>query len=317
MTWLVDKLLPDQSLVAIYGEPSAGKSFLVLDLSLHIAAGLPWQGRPTNQGSVVYIAAEGRRGLQLRLMAWKFQHGIPMQHSLPIHIIGEAVPLLQPESLGKLIATLRRLETPPVLVVVDTLGRSFAGGEENSNDSMNLACNAANFIERELGCCVAFVHHKGKNAAGMRGGSALEGGVDTAIEVVKEGESDLVTMTCKKQKDGTKRFAPIFLTLREIPNIIDDLSSCVLVSAQPKDIDVDLQGKPRELLTIFAQKCNMATGATYSEWYQQSGWSRSTYDDARRALIENGWVIEPEAKGSLYQVSPKTRQWVALNRIVP
>lgn len=313
MEWAIDKILPIQSLAAIYGEPGKGKTFFSLDLGLHVATGMEWHEHAVKQGPVVYIAAEGLRGLQLRLMAWKFQHHIPIQQSLPIYIIGEAVPLLLPDTIGKLIKTLKHMPVQPHIVFVDTLGRSFAGGEENSNDSMNQACNAANMIQREVGCTVVFVHHKGKNAVGLRGGSALIGGVDTSIEVLNEEDSPLTTIHCEKQKDGADRFQDITLRRIVIPQIIGDLSSCVLVAAEPEDISSELTGRPRDLLCTLAA-LNSGNGATSTEWLTYSRWPKSTYDDNRKALIEYGWVSEPTGRGGKYILTPKARQWARLEQ---
>ena len=62
-TPLVKGLMNAQSMTVIYGASGVGKTFLSLDLAFHIAAGLPWQGRRTLKGLVVYVAAEGGRGI--------------------------------------------------------------------------------------------------------------------------------------------------------------------------------------------------------------------------------------------------------------
>ena len=49
--------------VMVLGTTSgAGKSFMALDMAGAIARGLPWRGKKTKQGRVVYIAAEGAGG---------------------------------------------------------------------------------------------------------------------------------------------------------------------------------------------------------------------------------------------------------------
>ena len=47
--WLVEGLIPEASLVVPFGPPKAGKTFIVLSWSLHVAAGLPWFGRAVKQ----------------------------------------------------------------------------------------------------------------------------------------------------------------------------------------------------------------------------------------------------------------------------
>jgi RecA-family ATPase len=45
VAWLVDPLIADGDRVVVYGEFGAMKSWLLLDLSLHLAAGHPWLGK--------------------------------------------------------------------------------------------------------------------------------------------------------------------------------------------------------------------------------------------------------------------------------
>ncbi len=72
--WLIEDLLPEGGLAELYGKPGVGKSFLSLDWALSLAAGVPWLGRPLNQADVVYVSAEGGRGLKKRIAAWRTEH---------------------------------------------------------------------------------------------------------------------------------------------------------------------------------------------------------------------------------------------------
>jgi hypothetical protein len=92
--WLIDGLVPQDGLVVLYGEPAAGKSFLALDWALSIATGVPWLGREVKQGEVVYVYAEGVRGLTQRVTAWLQEQGkaeAPSFWTVPV-----AVPIPDP-----------------------------------------------------------------------------------------------------------------------------------------------------------------------------------------------------------------------------
>ena len=60
--WLVKKLLPRKGVAAIYGASGSVKTFVLLDLLLHVALGWPWAGRRVVQAPTIYIAAEGAAG---------------------------------------------------------------------------------------------------------------------------------------------------------------------------------------------------------------------------------------------------------------
>src|SRR5215470_18470659 len=60
--WLIRGFLGAGDASAWYGVPGCGKSVLVEDMALHVAAGREWHGRPIKRGAVLYVALE-RRGL--------------------------------------------------------------------------------------------------------------------------------------------------------------------------------------------------------------------------------------------------------------
>jgi RecA-family ATPase len=68
--WLIDDVLPSNSLCVLYGEPGCGKTFVALSMALSIAAGHSWCGKLTTEGSVLYVPAEGLYGLKLRVPAF-------------------------------------------------------------------------------------------------------------------------------------------------------------------------------------------------------------------------------------------------------
>src|SRR2546421_3520366 len=68
--YLVQGLLPREGLAVLYGPPKCGKSFWVFDVAMHIALGWDYRGRRVEQGSVVYVACEGDRGLGARKEAF-------------------------------------------------------------------------------------------------------------------------------------------------------------------------------------------------------------------------------------------------------
>jgi RecA-family ATPase len=68
--FLVEGLLERDSLVAVFGESGAGKSFFVIDLLASISAGIDFHGRPVQQAPCIYIAGEGKRGIIKRNKAW-------------------------------------------------------------------------------------------------------------------------------------------------------------------------------------------------------------------------------------------------------
>lgn len=213
--WLIDGLLPAQGLAVPYGPPKIGKTFVVLSMGLHIAAGKDWFGRTVKQGVVVYIAGEGLGGLPLRIKAMRQEYEIPAD--IPFYVRPKAVNFRDPKAVGELIALVRETANgqPVALVVIDTLARAMPGVDENSAQDVGIVIAACDLVKEELRCCVAPIHHAGKDQErGMRGSSAIHGAVDTTLRIKGSGERR-IQMINEDQKDGEPA-PPMTFTMQEV-----------------------------------------------------------------------------------------------------
>ena len=205
----IQGVLLEQTGAVIYGESNAGKTFFATDMALHVAAGFPWNERRVEQGGVVYCALEGGIGFRNRVYAWKTAHGLD-DKTIPFAAIPSTINLLNPDAdTPRLIQSVnfaaRHLGMPVKLIVVDTLSRAMAGGDENSPEDMGALVLNMDRIRTQTGATVLFIHHSGKDAArGARGHSLLRAAIDTEIEVVADPESDKKSAKVEKQRDLKK-----------------------------------------------------------------------------------------------------------------
>ena len=200
--WIVDGLVPERSLVIPFGPPKAGKTFIVLSMALHIAAGMDWAGLKVGQGGVVFIAGEGVGGLSIRLKAMRQHYGIPS--NIPFWVIPRAVNFREPGTAEMLVKLVRDTvgDEPIALLVVDTLARAMPGVDENSSQEVGVVIAACDAIKEDLGCTVMPIHHTGKDTGkGMRGSNALDGAVDAAFRIEAAGDHR-VSLKTEHQKDG-------------------------------------------------------------------------------------------------------------------
>ena len=240
--WLVDELLPEGGLSAVWGDPGCGKSFLVLRIALAIAAGERWHGLACTQGAVAYVAAEGGRGFKKRLLAHRRRFGTS---GLPFALIPTAVDLCSVDhETETLIAELQRIAQlsplPLRLVVIDTLSRSMGGGNENGPEDMGALIRNADKIRQATGAHVLFVHHGGKERdKKTRGHSSLYGALDTAIEVRASDLSGTRTAKVMKQKDGEDGTEFCFrLDVETVANTADgEITSCIAVPVEAEAIE--------------------------------------------------------------------------------
>ena len=140
------------------------------------------------QGPVIYIAAEAGAGIINRIAAWRQASGISELH---FAALASQIDLCHPASddLDRLLTAILavRFNAEPVLVIVDTLSRVLAGGNENSPDDMGGLVRSLDRLRDTLHCHVLGVHHVGKDATrGARGHSLLHCAADTEIEVVRD-----------------------------------------------------------------------------------------------------------------------------------
>lgn len=243
--WIVRGILPRGALGVVFGEPGSGKTFLGIDLAAAIARGQPWFGHRTKQGALVYDAWKGT--LRNRIEAFLLRNelrDIPglYLHNSAINLLdpmADAVPLI--EALHDLAAT----AGPVALVIVDTLNRALAGGNENAPEDMGALISNAKRIQEATGAAVVFVHHGGKDASrGSRGHSSLKRAADMELAVavavaVTVGEAGNRAFAAVKAKDGesgsTVGFGllPVDLGPSSDPDTEPDEreSSCVVVPA--------------------------------------------------------------------------------------
>lgn len=203
ISWLVKHWLPKNCLAMVHGPPAAGKSFLALDMALHMAANAgSWNGhRSATGGCHVYLCGEGHHGMRSRVAAWK-QHY--QADRLNLYISKSGCDMNTPEGYAKVADALMSLPEPPLSVTVDTVHRFYAGDENNAQDvrSMIIACDQ---LRETFGCAVVLVHHTGVSEEAQhraRGSSAWRGALDVEVSVVPGKDGGPMEVIQRKQKDA-------------------------------------------------------------------------------------------------------------------
>ena len=198
--WVVQDILPETGLAAIYGAPSSGKTFVALDLANHISLGRgPWFGHRVETRSVVYIALEGGHGIKRRLDAWETEN----KYISRVLTVLNHVSLLDLDQAIALAEAVSSKCEQGAVVFIDTLAQSIPGADENSGKDMGLALEAAKLIAASVGGLVVLVHHTGKDKSkGLRGHSSVHAALDAAIVVERHAITNLRSWQVSKMKDG-------------------------------------------------------------------------------------------------------------------
>lgn len=242
--YLVKGVLNKGELGVLYGAPASYKSFVALDLALRVTVGMVWhrERHRVRQGEVLYLAGEGTAGLTVRLRAWLQEwqgesagwaddleeDDVALDAFRCAHFSKEVPTLIETQEPLLFVQAVRehfRPESPPALIVIDTLARGFAGGDENHSGDMGRFLEACDHIRRETGAAILIIHHKGKEGDQERGSSALRAGVDVMIQAKASGNPAngvrVVTLTCDKCKDGATA-EPLKLQMQVVEVGVDD-----------------------------------------------------------------------------------------------
>ena len=238
--WLIEDVMPEDALGALIGNFGSGKTFAGLDMACSIATGKHWHGKDVRQGPVVYIYAEGLRGLRARLRAWEDYHQREVEQ---IAFVRRAVHFLDDTDFQYFLDQMKEhLPEAPVAVFIDTLARAMAGGDENATKDMSILVDRADQVRQRTGAAVWLVHHLNKQHQ-YRGSSVMPGTLDVMIEVQKK-ENNLLRLVCQKMKDA-EEFKPILLR-KELR-----LASIVLVSAEEEGTPAQLPEGAMALLDLL------------------------------------------------------------------
>ena len=244
--WLVKGLLPKEGLAILAGQPTAGKSFVALDLADKVARGeAAFGGRRTYQCGVAYIAAEGVNGVRKRLVGLRQDRGSGWSNHMALsgsapNLADEAKYAELEKEIARLQARLERKSVRLGLVIIDTLSASIPGVDENSSKDMSSVLMRLQQLSARRRTCVLVVAHVGKDTdRGVRGWSGLVANADVVIGVQMPGDSGVRTAKVVKIKDSDSgsdlAFSLRLIDLGEDEDG-DSLTTCVVEWREPGDL---------------------------------------------------------------------------------
>lgn len=237
--WLVEDWLVCDSLAGLIGPSGSFKTFLAIDWACSVATGAEWLGHTVKGGQVYFLAGEGQAGLRRRIAAWESDNK-PLGNA-PLFIGDGLPPLCEAPSVNSLLDSMKwaadaaffETGTDPALIVLDTVARAMAGGDENSASDMGRLVQAMDWLRSQWGATVLSLHHTGNGKdrqTRARGSSAYLAALDSAF-VLKPGR-ECVTLSATKTKDWV---SPTPLELKPVEVRIEQGSSLVLHQREDPD----------------------------------------------------------------------------------
>jgi len=199
---LIEGVLTVDGGSVLYGDSNSGKTFLAIDMAASVARGVPWQGKRTEAGLVVYLAVESPASVRTRLQAYQKHHACTVPN---FAIVQSPIDLFADDADANRVITLvqileRQRGQKVRLIVGDTLARLSAGANENAGQDMGLVVRRFDRIRTDCKAHFLLVHHCGKNAAnGARGWSGIRAAIDSELEVTDAPAGRCLEIT--KQRD--------------------------------------------------------------------------------------------------------------------
>ena len=313
-SFLVEDVLTESGLSMLWGRSGAMKSFVALDMAMCIATGLPWHGKAVKQGLVIYVAAEGSHGLGRRAIGWRRTRGRDLP-SPQFKLIPHSVALTS-DDLEAMVDAILKLEARPVLIVIDTLARTFGAGDENKQADMNAYVTAADRLRETTGANVMIVHHSGVHEDKReRGSNVLRGAADTVIKVSrKDDHLDIINQGPEGKQKDAEEFKTIKLRTQKIAFEQGDTEQTTLIlNLREDDGSTEPDGEAGSRSTIG--KNEQAILAALRKAGQPLGFTRlAMMTNMNKGSLTRslGTLVEKEMVSVEFDNSGNTKQWALI-----
>lgn len=304
-SYLVKGLIPVASVGELIAGYGSGKTWLLLDLSIHVAFGLPWFDRETSEHPVIYMAAEGQQGLLNRVAGALAHHKLLegkrlLPETLKKRLEGRLMLSFQPPQFDHpqfeegLRNTIR--ETGAQLVIIDTQTKLLGIDQaENDADTAGAVTSMLARIAMETGATIVYARHTGhRERQRGRGSSAWTQGVDFAFLI--DGRRDQLAsglpMTLKPIKVRDGRYPPkVSFKLESVSGLQignDSRPSAVVV---PVDIGLNPTQRPETLESKVFEFVQEHPGCKKRDFRESVEGASEAIDATVQDLLERGALV--------------------------
>lgn len=292
MDWLVVGMIPARGLTTLAGAPASGKSALAAALAVAVATGSSWLGLRVPHGAALFISAEAADSTERRIRALVGHHN----PDVPIAFGRSQLNLAEDGAAAEISKALDKacslIGQDITLIIIDALGSSTRGSDENSGRDMGKATGALLQIAAERRLAVVLLAHTGKSGQdwNVRGHSGLLADVDAHLVVRKARGSSILQV--KKLRDGEDGKELPF----EIVEVGDSVSVRSVDLPQSGPLPGNLSGDIRTAFEALAglgeqipeKQYDREIGLRFAD--KKPGAMRQARSAAKRTLKESGLI---------------------------
>ena len=218
---IVEGYIRECSLYQWFGDSGVGKTNLLIDMLLHVAAGMPWLPSVPEEGAsptdglqviqcpVLWVDLEmGKDRVFERIEALGRSLGVSAD--LPQYGLSMPNPPLSNTNIDKLTAFvlhITELHGKPPLVVIDNMTMFSDVDSMSEAAQMKRVMQALKELIRVTGCTVIVIHHPNKLGEFSRDSTAIRNMLDGEYRQSEEPNSSVIVITHTKWRD--RRMPPI------------------------------------------------------------------------------------------------------------
>lgn len=254
--WLIKGVITRGEVCMLAGPSGSGKSFAAIDAAMAVARGVPWFGRKTLHGGVIYQAGESARGVRRkRLPAYRKHHGVGPEDDVPFVLLQRPIDLYaSDDDATALMAEIEHwrgeLSHGLELLVVDTFSAAIPGADENQAKDITPVLQRCQRIATKCAISVLLVHHMNAGGEKVRGSTAIQANLDSVLlctktDRVHSNGRKIREITMKKAKDENDEMSPFRFVLPSVAIGTDEdgdpVTSCVVINTAAYE-----EGQPEE-----------------------------------------------------------------------
>lgn len=200
--YLIEGILPENSLIVLFGAPGAMKTYLAMNWAVSLATKRDWLGYKIQKpGSVIIIDEEnGEYRILERMQRLLAAQDLKCQTPPIYHMAFSGFDPTNDQHFSAIVNLI--LENKTRLLIVDSLVDISHGRDENKASEIFEVVSALNQIKEKTGCTILLIHHANKKGD-YRGSTALMAEADVFLEVVKRNKG-ILTLKSHKNRDGNE-----------------------------------------------------------------------------------------------------------------
>lgn len=295
--WVIEKLIPNRSVVILTGKRGTLKTFVTLLLSYSIALGNDFLDKfKTKKGKVIYLDKENGISI-MKNRTNMIKKGLELEEGIIDvgFICFSQIKIDKDRDMEQIEQVLK--EHKPVLLVIDTYRRGISFDENDAGSVSELFVDTLRPLVEKNNMSILLIHHNRKGTGGevpdemdeLRGSSDLANYVDGIIKTERKGEN----LILKQLKNRSAQEEPPI----KIKCEFDEETIKMIYSGEY--IKQSKMDKCIESLILWITKNSLThfTTKEASDFAFQEGFKRTTFKNSL-AELQNRGIIESSEIGT-------------------